>query len=38
MTHQLTKTDAKVSATPHHKGRKNAPRLKSANNNQNDFF
>ncbi len=38
MIHQLTKTEAKVSSTPHQKGTKNAPILSSVNSNQNDFF
>jgi predicted transcriptional regulator len=38
MIHQLTSSDAKVSTTPHHKGRKKAPRLRSVNSNQKDFF
>lgn len=38
MTHQLTKTEANVSTTPHQKGTKNAPILSSVNSSQNDFF
>ncbi len=38
MTHQLANSAAKVSATPHQKGSQNAPRLRSVNNSQNDFF
>ncbi len=37
-THQLTKTAAKLSTTPHQKGRKNAPQLSRVNNSQNVFF
>jgi hypothetical protein len=38
MTHQLTRTAAKVSPIPHQNGKKNAPKLSSVNNSQNDFF
>jgi hypothetical protein len=38
MIHQLTKMEAKVSATPHQSGRKKAPRLSTVNSSQNDFF
>ena len=38
MTHQLTKTEANVSTTPHQNGTKNAPMLSSVNSSQNDFF
>lgn len=38
MTHQLTKTEAKVSPTPHQKGIKNAPMLRIVNSSQKDFF
>ena len=38
MTHQLTKSAAKVSPTPHQKGMKNPPKLSSANSSQKDFF
>ena len=37
-THQLTNTAAKLSPTPHQKGRKSAPRLRSVNKSQNVFF
>ena len=38
MIHQLTITEANVSATPHQKGMKNAPQLNRANRSQKDFF
>jgi hypothetical protein len=38
MTHQLTSTEAKVSATPHQNGRKKAPQLSRVKSNQKDFF
>jgi hypothetical protein len=38
MIHQLTKSEANVSATPHQKGIKKAPQLKRANKSQKDFF
>lgn len=38
MIHQLTRREAKVSATPHQKGMKNAPQLNRAKSSQNDFF
>jgi hypothetical protein len=37
-THQLTKTAAKLSTTPHQKGRKKAPQLSRVNKSQNVFF
>jgi hypothetical protein len=38
MSHQLTSSEANVSATPHQKLRKNDPQLSSPNKSQNDFF
>ena len=38
MIHQLANRAAKVSATPHQKEKKNAPKLRIVNSSQKDFF